>query len=305
MWTPDIRTLFLVLFLVNVFLTLMLASFWKTQKTYEGFSLWMLSLLVISCGYFLFTLRGSVSDLLSVVIANILIILSVLIRFDAIRRFFLARPLPVVMYGVLVPATIFFLYFTYGVDSVIIRAVITNVVLVPLIIVICILGLQIHEKESRVVRLGFFATLIIIASFLVVRLISWLVVPGEHSLLETTTPNFLFFTGGILTDILLTGFFLMLNMARSQAELRLSEERYRSLADNLPDYVVVHDGTTIRYTNPAAAQLVGQSTESLVGQSIYSFLTPVSADAVQNGFRNASSRDVLIAPGEVDLQLDR
>ena len=59
MWIPDIRTLFLILFLVNVFLTLLLFSFWKSQKTYDGFRTWMLSLLVISCGYFLLMTGGS------------------------------------------------------------------------------------------------------------------------------------------------------------------------------------------------------------------------------------------------------
>ena len=58
MWMPDIRTLFLTLFLVNVVLTLMLFMFWKTQKTYEGFRIWMLSLLVTSCGYCLYMLEG-------------------------------------------------------------------------------------------------------------------------------------------------------------------------------------------------------------------------------------------------------
>ena len=59
MWTLDISTLFLTLFLVNVVLTLMLFTFWRSQKTYDGFRTWMLSLLVTSCGYFLYVIGGS------------------------------------------------------------------------------------------------------------------------------------------------------------------------------------------------------------------------------------------------------
>jgi hypothetical protein len=45
MWTPDIRTIFLMIFLINAFLTLMIFAYWKTQKTYDGFALWAVSLL--------------------------------------------------------------------------------------------------------------------------------------------------------------------------------------------------------------------------------------------------------------------
>ena len=71
-------------------------------------------------------------------------------------------------------------------------------------------------------------------------------------------------------DIVATVFFLLLNMARSQTELRASEERYRNLADNLPDYILIHDGEFIRYANPEVARLMGLSQEALIGQSIIS-----------------------------------
>jgi len=80
MWTPDIRTLFLILFLVNAFLTLMLFTYWKTQKTYYGFATWMQSLLVISIGYLLLMLRDTIPTFISVIVANFLVMLSVMMR---------------------------------------------------------------------------------------------------------------------------------------------------------------------------------------------------------------------------------
>ena len=104
-----------------------------------------------------------------------------------------------------------------------------------------------------------------------------MITPGDHSLSGPDPVNPIFFIVTILMDIVSTVFFLLLNMARSQTELRQSEERYRNLADNLPDYILVHDGEIILYANPAAARLVEPSRETLVGQSVYAFLTPVSA----------------------------
>ena len=67
MWIPDINP-FSDPFFVNVFLTLLLFSFWKSQRTYDGFRTWMLSLLVISCGYFLLMTGGSLPVFLSTIV---------------------------------------------------------------------------------------------------------------------------------------------------------------------------------------------------------------------------------------------
>jgi PAS domain S-box-containing protein len=303
MWEPDPRTLFLILFLVNAALTLMLFPFWKTQKTYNGFQTWMLSLLVISCGYFLYMLRGSISDLLSVVIANALIVLSVLMRIDAVRKYFWSKPIPGAVYAILIPFTVLFLYYTYLEDSVLARALIMDIVIVPGILVTALLAIQFQKKESRLLRLAFVGTIIVVASLMTVRIIFWLVTPGNHSIFSTDTPNSIFFVVTILTDILATGFFLMLNMARSQADLRASEERYRDLTDNLPDYVVVHDGGVIRYANTAAARLVGLAPYSLSGESIYKFLAPASAEATRISLKAAAGGESGPVPGEIDIQL--
>src|SRR5208283_353697 len=131
MWTPDLKTLFLVLFLVNVFLTLMLFSFWKTQKTYRGFKTWMLSLLVTSCGYFLYMISGSVPVLLSTIVGDLLIPLSVMLRLDSTRKFFSSRALSPIIYSTLIPSALLLLYFTYRVDSVVFRGVIIGLLIVP------------------------------------------------------------------------------------------------------------------------------------------------------------------------------
>lgn len=60
---------------------------------------------------------------------------------------------------------------------------------------------------------------------------------------------------------------------RSRAATTASEARFRSLVEALPDAVIVHDGSVIRYANEAAADLVGALTPAdLVGRSFHRFV---------------------------------
>ncbi|MGB8220738.1 MAG: PAS domain S-box protein [Methanoregula sp.] len=303
MWTPDIRTLFLIIFLLNAFLTLMLFTFWKTQKTYYGFRTWMLSLLVISCGYFLLMLRGSVSDLITIVIANLLIMLSVVMRVDATRRYIWSRPVPLVFYTLLIPAGLLYVYFTVINDGFMPRTLISFVVTSAGLMAAAIFALQPQDPESRSLRLAFSGTLIAVVIFQIVRDAYWLANPADQSLFSTDSGNTIFFVATIITDILTTGFFLMLNMVRSQTELKSSEERYRNLADNLPDYVIIHDGKTMRYANPAAGRLVGMNAEDLAGQPIYDYLTDKSSVVVESVFERKHTRDTSLPTREIELRL--
>jgi signal transduction histidine kinase len=230
MWTPDIRTIFLLIFLINGFLTLMIFAYWKTQKTYDGFALWAVSLLFQSAAYLLFMLRGSVPDLLSIPIANMLSMLAIIMRIDAIRRFIWLKPMPVWYYFLLVPIFFTYVYFTYVVDSIVLRALISTLFLAPCLIILGLLALSSCERENRIIRYLFAASLIIPALVLIVRLGYWMIVPEEYTLFSVDLFNTAFFVIAIIADILATGFFLMLNMVRSQKELRQTNDKLNLLS---------------------------------------------------------------------------
>jgi len=279
MWMPDIRTLFLILFLVNTVLTVMLFTFWRSQKTHDGFRLWMLSLLVTSCGYFLYMIQGPL--LLSSTAANFLIVLSVMMRLDSTGKYFRSGAVPKIMYGVLVPAGFLLFWFMIIHDSVIARGVIIGMLIVPCFVATSLIALRSKEPATRSLRYSFSAALLLLALLWTAIVINGVTTPGDHSLAGPDPINPIFFIVTILMDIVLTASFLMLNMARTQGELKQSEERYRNLADNLPDYVLIHDGESIHYANPAATRLLGPAEGTLAGQSIYSILTPASAEAAR------------------------
>jgi signal transduction histidine kinase len=223
MWIPDIGTLILLLFLVNVFLTLLLFSFWKTRKTYDGFKTWMLSLLVISCGYFLFILDGSVPVFFSTLVADLFIALSVMMRLDSTGKYFRSRSLSLIVYSLLIPSAFLFFWFTYRIDSVVIRGVIIGLLIVPCFVATSFIAIRFREPETRSLRYGFAMALLVTALFWTVVIVAAVITPGNHSLSNPDPVHSLFFIVTILMDIVATVFFLLLNMARTQTELRESE----------------------------------------------------------------------------------
>lgn len=69
--------------------------------------------------------------------------------------------------------------------------------------------------------------------------------------------------------------------ARSDAALRRSEERYRSLIDHLPDPVLGFDAAdTVVYANAQASALTGYGHGQLIGLSLSDLVAPASLQAV-------------------------
>jgi len=67
----------------------------------------------------------------------------------------------------------------------------------------------------------------------------------------------------------------------AEEALRESEERYRTLIDKLPDYVVVHRDGILLYVNPAAAARMGYDAGTLTGRSILPFIAPEYHDTIR------------------------
>jgi PAS domain S-box-containing protein len=70
-------------------------------------------------------------------------------------------------------------------------------------------------------------------------------------------------------------------LMEAQHSLRESEERYRTLIDQLPDYVIVHRNGILLYVNPAAARHLRYETQELIGKPVTLFIEPGYHDMVK------------------------
>jgi len=125
----DIKTLFVANALVAVFMGCALAFFRATQKTYPGFGYWTLATLIIPLCYLFFLLRGFVSDLISIVLANAGFALASVFLLEGSRRFLKRPAIPRAYYLLPVFVLLACAHFKYVQDSAVWRnASVTTVI---------------------------------------------------------------------------------------------------------------------------------------------------------------------------------
>ncbi|HWQ67817.1 MAG TPA: PAS domain S-box protein [Methanospirillum sp.] len=66
----------------------------------------------------------------------------------------------------------------------------------------------------------------------------------------------------------------------TEVALRESEERYRQLVHNVPDYILVHRKGKILYVNPTAAISMGYTPDEVIGTDLMQYLVPESQSLV-------------------------
>ncbi|PKG31308.1 PAS domain S-box protein, partial [Methanoregula sp.] len=213
--------------------------------------------------------------LFSLVTANLVVAWAFCLRADAITRCSGGRGTPAILYSGVVLDTILIFWFTCASDSNVARASLSALVIAPGMAFMGYLAIRSAGNENRFINGSFFVALSGIASLYVIRCIYWAFLPPE-SIFSADDFNSIFFVAIVAGEILGGVLFLMLNMVREQGEVAESEERYRILSENLPDFIVVHDGTSILYANPAAVRFTGISLEALAGQPITTFIAPES-----------------------------
>lgn len=82
-----------------------------------------------------------------------------------------------------------------------------------------------------------------------------------------------------------------------------SDERYKTLVENHPDGIIIHDQGTILYANPAIYQLLGYELGSAIGLSILDFTNPTKHEMIRSRQKEAYAQksDILFEMIEIEL----
>lgn len=221
----DLRTIFLIASTINIVLCCALAMYWRTQKTFPGFGIWVLANICLALVYVLYMLRGVAPDFWSIVIANTLASGAAVLRLEGTRRFLGYDR--ILRLSLTTPLLAFLLiaYFTYAQDSAAARITVVAVtVALPVVVAGQLLMTQ-PAQETRGLYRSIAALLFLQGGILLYRAVVWIFWPENRNLFTATPINVGYFFFQIVAEILLAMAYLTLTSQRLARELRAAEQQ--------------------------------------------------------------------------------
>jgi signal transduction histidine kinase len=227
----DLRTVFVCTIAVELFLVLVMFLYWKTQKTYPGFLKWILGIFSLLLAHIFYALRGSAPDLMTIVLANTFVILSVFLKLESLKLYFHVPAFRRDVYLLFIPLALVFYVFTEYIDSSLIRNIILSVMA---ILILCnsvyILLTRCRPEEILFSRL-FSALYILFILVLFGRLLEWWIEPVTRDLLTLSFFNNILVFVDLIISVGTTIVYLLLNGQRMSGEIEYSRLKAQDFAE--------------------------------------------------------------------------
>ncbi len=302
----DTRTLSLVALLTSVLFAAGLLLVYKTIPRDRSLYLWALGASAGVPGFVLYALRGAIPDLLSIVVANTLLIAGAIWLYLGHRRFFGWRTGLRWHWGVLGITAALLCYYTYAVPSLWARTYSISAATAAIFLASAWVLLHPGETRDRAVRWFMGAAYLANALFMGTRV---LVMPfASLADQEIMTSGSLIYTLTLVFEIglvMVLAVGLPLLMAnRQQRQLAQSEERFRSIVHNSSDAIFVRDASgRMIYASPLCERVMGYPKEFFMDKARNDIVHPDDLgrlDAAREklkrtgeGFRDVEFRVVL------------
>jgi diguanylate cyclase (GGDEF)-like protein/PAS domain S-box-containing protein len=326
----QMQTVIFSYFITNALITLFIALLWiQNRKRYAGLGFWLIDFILQVIGILLLSLRGTVPDLVSVVIAQTLIAAGVLCLLIGLELFLSNASSQTHNYLSIAGFIGLMAYFTFIHQDINIRTVLISVVTILLTGQCGWLLLHRTKPSLRPITRDVGVILLLYSLLAFVRIISLIEMPSSASsgLFESPALQVLFVFINQILCIGLTFALIMLVTRRlemdvqNQAALALkndtlstriaeklseSEKRYRQVVELAPDAIVVVNTGKVIFVNPAAVRLMGaQSADELLGKPVMAFVHPDFRERVFQRIQHAIATEAPLPPMEAKaLKLD-
>jgi PAS domain S-box-containing protein len=271
----DIRTLLGLLAIVNIFLSLVILAYWRTQRVYPGFGLWSLCNAMVAVIWVLFFLRGHIPAFVSIVIPTSLALVAAILRLEGLRRFLGRERFDLRTIAVPLVGLILLVYFTSGRNDPYARTAISVIVVALVVWTMAWLVIVRATGRHRMTYAAIGALWLLYGALNFGRGIYWLALGQGNPLLQSSQMNVVYYVASIVFDIAWTVIFITMTHQRTALDLEtaqeVAEESRDSLADLvafLPDatFAVNERGEVISW-NRAAEDLTGVGAGEVLGRS--------------------------------------
>ena len=226
----DIRTLTFISMLTTLFLSVIMIFVWRNHKTYTGFGFWAISNSTVAVGFMLIALRGTLPDFLTILTANTLVLGSLLLSFEGIRRFRSLADRKFLSFGFVLLQIPLLGYFTYVEKSIIFRIIIISLINAAVSFLCAYELLRNHSKErlSAYRQVGFI--FILYSVFTIARAIFTYLYSDIRDLFVADWIQSLTFMATILFTIAWAFCYIILNAERTQQKLQETQIELEKIA---------------------------------------------------------------------------
>jgi PAS domain S-box-containing protein len=282
----DAHTLFVGAVAVGILLIGVLTFIRKTRKTSPGFGYWILQYVAVLGAFLALSLRNRAPDFVPVLLGNGLILLGVLLAFQAVRAFFGKSRLFIQSWCTLALFECLMAWFLYVMPDIRARILLFSV-LVGCAFLIIAWELSFRAPASLAVPARF--TAVVFAAYG-----AFLFFRGPITVIWIANPTLIALSGldaaligvSIVVAILGTFGFVLMDGKRLENQIEMTKEsleekeRYlKTIVDSVQSGAVIIDAETrmVLDANAVASALVGVPVEDLVGSLCSSYFCPEGA----------------------------
>ncbi len=216
----NIMTLFVTTCAMSAYMSVAILIYYRTNKTYPGFGMWVVGSLLFLASYILLATRAITPPIISIVLANVIGISSNVVRLEGARQFFGLRPTWHVTLAAPVVIAIVFAYFTFVQDDILLRTTCYHVVVGVLCALTAYVFVYRSPRFMRPTAIIFSLMLVSAIIILIIRSVVWIAYPAERNLFSNTTFNGLTILLLLLSEFNWLVCVLLLNSQRLQREVR-------------------------------------------------------------------------------------
>jgi diguanylate cyclase (GGDEF)-like protein/PAS domain S-box-containing protein len=260
----DIRTLYIVMALISIGSAVALISLWRSQSRRNGAGFWATGMSCIAVASVLIYGRGSISDFLSIVVANSLYVVGFLLILRGIRVFS-GRP-PLLFFDFSLPpiTAVLFYYFSYVEQNITIRIAVASISYMIICFAIAVTLLRDKNAPWRTAGFAVVTVFSLFGIFHGIRGVVALLSPFDHGLMQTNISSSLVVLGGlfILWGSAIT--LILLTRATLESELRIASLAVNQSASSI---IITDTAGSIEYVNPAFTEKTGYSLDELLGKN--------------------------------------
>lgn len=267
----DIRTLVLMLFIVNVINNIVIWMVWRLYRAhFRGLSLLLGDMFFQTIGSLFLLLRGMIPAFVSIIVSNILTISGTMLVLNGLERFFGQPKRRIYNYVLISIFAALMCYFTVYNDSLMMRDICISGMIVLINAQSCWLLLHgLNPSYRKIARVTAY-TLLIYCAFSLARIIALLLIPPQSNE---------FFRSGIVDSIsmimyislsiLITAGFTLMVSRRLLDEVQTEKGKYISAFHSSPYAILltkVADGTIFE-VNDGFVKISGYQPEEVIGKT--------------------------------------